>query len=211
VDTADQGKPIQGATAGGGATRRWVTLARLMRPQGRHGELLADILTDFPESFASRKRLFLEPPAGTPQGQIREAALEAHWLHKGRVVLKFAGIDSISAADELRGYSVVIPREERMPLAEDAVYVSDLTGAHVFNLRDGQAEDVGEITDVLPEGVGPAMLVVRTTPSGEVLIPFVKAYLKRVDLTQQRVEMDLPEGLVSIDAPLTEEERRSMR
>ena len=98
-----------------------------------------------------------------------------------------------------------------MPLAEDAVYVSDLTGAHVFNLRDGQAEDVGEITDVLPEGVGPAMLVVRTTPSGEVLIPFVKAYLKRVDLTQQRVEMDLPEGLVSIDAPLTEEERRSMR
>jgi 16S rRNA processing protein RimM len=115
------------------------------------------------------------------------------------VVLKFAGVDSISAADELRGFSVVIPREERMPLSADAVYVSDLIGAHVFDLHDGDAEDAGEITDVLPEGVGPAMLVGRTQSSGEVLIPFVKAYLKRVDLTLGRVEMELPAGLVFIN------------
>jgi 16S rRNA processing protein RimM len=211
VDTAaPRTAAAHGTAARSGTTPPWVTLARLVRPQGRRGELLADILTDFPESFASRKRLFLEPPAGTSQGQMREAVLEAHWLHKGRVVLKFAGIDSISAADELRGFSVVIAREERMPLAPDTVYVSDLAGAHVFDLRNGEAEDVGEIMDVLPEGIGPAMLVVRTPSSSELLIPFVKAYLKRVDLPLRRVEMELPEGLVSIDAPLTEEERRRM-
>ena len=192
--TAGQGSTIRGRT-----TPDWVMLARVVRPQGRRGEVLADILTDFPESFASRKQLFLEPPAGASERQTREAVVEAHWLHKGRVVLKFAGVDSISAADELRGFSVVIPGEERMPLAADAVYVSDLIGAHVFDLRDGKAEDAGEITDVLPEGVGPAMLVVRTPSSGEVLIPFVKAYLKRVDLTLGRVEMELPAGLVLIN------------
>ena len=151
-------------------------------------ELLAEILTDFPESLASRKQLFLERPGGPSPGAIREATLEAHWLHKGRIVLKFAGVDSISSAEQLRGFSVVLPREQRMPLTGDAVYVSDLVGAHVFDLRSGQAEDAGEITDVLPEGVGPAMLVVHTPSSDEVLIPFVKAYLKKVDLARRRVD-----------------------
>jgi 16S rRNA processing protein RimM len=191
VATADQNAKAPG----------WVVLARVVRPQGRQGELLAEILTDFPESFASRKQLFLEPPAGPSPGQIREATLETHWLHKGRVVLKFAGVDSISAAEQLRGFSVVLPRDQRIPLTGDAVYVSDLVGAHVFDLRNGQAEDAGEITDILPEGVGPAMLVVQTQSSGEVLIPFVKAYLKRVDLLAGRVEMELPEGLLTLQGP----------
>jgi 16S rRNA processing protein RimM len=188
----------------------WVILARVVRPQGRRGELLADLLTDFPDRFAGRKELFLAPPDAA-QEQIREAALVAHWLHKGRVVLKFAGVDSISDAERLRGFSVLIPREQRIPLEDDALYVSDLLGAHVFDLRGGREEDVGEIADLLPEGVGPAILVVRGRSSAEVLIPFVKAYLKKIDLPAGRVEMELPEGLLSIDAPLTDEERQHMQ
>ena len=42
----------------------WVLLARIVRPQGRRGEVLADIFTDFPEHFTERKRLFLRPPRG---------------------------------------------------------------------------------------------------------------------------------------------------
>ena len=70
----------------------WVLLARIVRPQGRHGEVLADIFTDFPEHFAQRKGLFLRPPAGSQAG-LREAKVEAQWLHKGRVVLKFSQVD----------------------------------------------------------------------------------------------------------------------
>src|SRR5450755_2580340 len=99
-----------------------VLLARLIRPQGRHGEILADILTDFPERFADRKRLCLTKSLGKSAGPPREVALERHWLHKGRVVLKFAGIDSINDAELLRGMDVSIPREERATLADDAVY-----------------------------------------------------------------------------------------
>src|SRR5579863_2941044 len=88
-----------------GEIRNWVWLARLRRPQGRKGEVFADILTDFPEKFAERRQLWLlrESSPGTP---VREVELAAHWLHKGGVVLHFSGVDSISAAETLNGLIV---------------------------------------------------------------------------------------------------------
>jgi 16S rRNA processing protein RimM len=187
----------------------WVLLARIVRPQGRRGEVLADIFTDFPEHFTERKRLFLRPAQGTGADAMRETRVESHWLHKGRVVLKFAQVDSIADAENLRGFEVVIPREERMPLEGDAVYVSDLLGVRVIDISRGGAEDAGEITDVEPEAAGPAMLVVRTPAGDELLIPFVRAYLRKIDLQTKRMEMELPLGLLAMQAPLTEQERLS--
>ena len=179
----------------------WVLLAHIVRPQGRHGEVLADIFTDFPEHFAQRKRLFLRPPAKSQAEAMREIKVVSHWLHKGRVVLKFAQVDSMAEAENLRGFDVVIPREERMPLSGDAVYVSDLLGVRVIDVSRGGFTDAGEITDVEPEGPGPAMLVIRTLAGEELLIPFVRAYLRKVDIEGKRLEMDLPEGLLAAQAP----------
>jgi 16S rRNA processing protein RimM len=186
----------------------WVLLARIVRPQGRRGEVLADIFTDFPEHLADRKRLFLRPPSGAKLDAMREARVEFNWMHKGRVVLKFAQVDSIADAENLRGFEVVVPSEERMPLDGDAVYVSDLLGVKVIDVSNGGAEDAGEITDVEPEAAGPAMLVIRTAAGDEVLIPFVRAYLRKIDLGAKRMEMELPVGLLSMQAPLTEQERQ---
>lgn len=188
----------------------WVVLARVVRPQGRRGELLAEVLTDFPDSFAQRKQLFLRSKSGEAGAGVRPVALETFWHHKGRVVLKFAGIDSISDAEPFRGFEVVVPFSERMPLADDAVYVSDLVGTRVMDVSRVPAEDVGEIVDVIPEGIGPAMLVLNTGAREAALVPFVKAYLHRIDLPAKRIEMLLPEGLLAIDAPLTDEEAQRM-
>ena len=179
----------------------WVLLAHIVRPQGRHGEVLADIFTDFPEHFAQRKRLFLRPPAKSQADAMQEVRVASHWLHKGRVVLKFAQVDSMAEAENLRGFDLVIPREERMPLSGDAVYVSDLLGVRVIDVSRGGCVDAGEITDVEPEGPGPAMLVVRTLAGDELLIPFVRAYLRKMDIEGKRLEMDLPEGLLAVQAP----------
>jgi 16S rRNA processing protein RimM len=183
----------------------WVLLARIVRPQGRRGEVLADIFTDFPEHFAQRKQLFLRSP--TAPGTMREARVESHWLHKDRVVLKFFQVDSITDAETLRGFEVVIPPQERMPLNDDAVYISDLLGVRVIDVSRGGAENAGEITDVEPEGAGPAMLVIRTPAGDELLIPFVRAYLRKIDLAGKRIEMELPLGLLAMQAPLTDQER----
>ena len=183
----------------------WVLLARIVRPQGRHGEVLADIFTDFPEHFAQRKRLFLRPPAKGQTDAMREVKVLSHWLHKGRVVLKFASVDSMTEAEKLRGFDLVIPREERMPLSDDAVYVSDLLGVRVIDVSRGGFIDAGEITEVEPEGPGPAMLVVRSPAGDEILIPFVRAYLRKMDLAGKRLEMDLPEGLLAVQTPSQDE------
>lgn len=83
----------------------YLTIARIIRPQGRKGEVAAEILTDFPERFGLLSRVFLETPGQAPQ----PVTVESGWLHKGRVVLKFSGIDSIDSASRLRGLQVFVP------------------------------------------------------------------------------------------------------
>ena len=176
----------------------WVLVAHLVRPQGRNGELLADILTDFPERFAERRHLTLLSPDGKP----RPIELERHWLHKGRIVLKFSGIDSISDAESLRGFEVAIPRDQRAPLEEDSAYIDDLIGCHIIDVGSTRAGDIGPISAVDCETTNTPLLIIRAADNQEDLqIPFAKAYLKKIDLKEKRIEMSLPEGLLNINAP----------
>ena len=188
-------------------TESWVWLARIRRPQGRKGEVFADILTDFPEKFEERKRLWLvaeaaesASPRPTAKQIPREVELIAHWLHKGGVVLHFAGVDSISAAETLAGLIVAIPLAERAPLAEDEVYVGDLIGCTLVDVAGETAVLVGQIEDV-DRTSGPVALLVVRGATGEVLIPFAKSYLRKLDLAGKRVEMALPEGLAELNVP----------
>ncbi len=182
----------------------WAILARLVRPQGRVGEVLADILTDFPERFAARKRLFLLSSEDSPE-PVREVTLERHWLHKGSVALKFAGVDSISDAEALRGLLVAVPAAERAELTDGSVYIGDLIGCEVFDLN--AARSVGVVADVDREA---GLLEVKTPNGEEALVPFAKAYLVRMDIAGKHIEMRLPEGLLDINGPMTDEERREM-
>ncbi len=204
-------QPSAQGRAGSPASARppWVLIARLVRPHGRRGELIAEILTDFPERFHERTRLFLIPPERI-DSRAREIELENFWFLRSRIVLKFAGIDSINEAEGLRGFAVAIPATERATLDAGSVYVNDLIGCRVIDLnRDGS--DVGEIVEVDRESSSAELLVVRRRDrreGGELLIPFVAAYVIRVDAVNRLVEMRLPEGLLEINAPMTEEEKR---
>jgi 16S rRNA processing protein RimM len=179
----------------------WVIVAKIVRPQGRHGEVLADLLTDFPERFGQRKRLFLIAPKSSP----REIDLERHWLHQGRVVFKLAGVDSINDAELLRGLEVAIPRAERAPLEEGAVYIDDLISCELIDSRSGNS--VGRISDV-DRGASATPLLVVATSAGEVLVPFVKAYRPEIDLAAKRITMELPEGLLELNAAEGKEKKR---
>ncbi|HEY2400019.1 MAG TPA: ribosome maturation factor RimM [Steroidobacteraceae bacterium] len=183
----------------------WAIVARLVRSQGRHGEILADLLTDFPERFVERTRLYLVA-SETSQTPVREVTLERHWLHKGRVVLKFSGVDSINDAEALRDLLVAITASERAPLPDDAVYVSDLIGCEIVDVAS-ESMPVGRIAEVDREA---GRLIVQSARGEEILIPFAKEYLVDVDIAGKRIEMRLPGGLLDINAPITEEERRAL-
>jgi 16S rRNA processing protein RimM len=187
-------------------TQQWVWLARIRRPQGRKGEVFADILTDFPEKFADRRHLWLIPDPDSPRQKAsqaqREVELQAHWLHKGGIVLHFAHTNSISDAETLSGLIVAIPLEQRATLSEDEVYIADLIGCTLFDVAAPTPVEIGRIEEV-DRTAGPVALLV-VLPSGsqeEILIPFAKGYLRRIDLVARRVEMALPEGLVELNSP----------
>jgi 16S rRNA processing protein RimM len=184
------------------AEQSWVWLARIRKAQGRKGEVLAEILTDFPEKFSERKRVWLLSAAGLAGEAAREVALDSHWLNKsqaGGIVLHFAGVDSINEAEKLRGLVVAIPMAERVPLGEDEVYVGDLIGCALVDVASKPAWHVGVIEDVDREAGLVALLVIKgAAGEEEILVPFAKAYLRRIDLDNKIVEMALPEGLVEV-------------
>lgn len=195
--------PVPGDSPPTPPASQWTWLARIRRPQGRKGEVFADILTDFPEKFADRRRLWLVPEnAAARSAEPREVSLANHWLHKGGIILHFSGVESISDAETLAGLIVAIPRAQRVPLPEDETYIGDLIGCLLVDVAAAEPVVVGEIEDV-DRTAGPvALLVVRSRPSsGEVLVPFAKSYLRKIDLPAKRVEMSLPEGLTGINMP----------
>lgn len=177
------------------ANTEWVWLARIRRPQGRKGEVLCEILTDFPEKFAERKHLVLLKADG--ETAARSVDLANHWLHKGAVVLHFAGVDSITQAEELAGLIVAVPRAERATLAEDEVHIADLIGCELIDVAPEPAAPMGRIQNV-DRSAGPVPLLIVQGAKGEILVPFAKSYLRKIDLENRRVEMALPEGLADL-------------
>src|SRR5581483_2730632 len=154
------------------AQNDFITIARVQKTQGRIGEVFAELFTDFPELFEQRHKLFVLPE----KGERRELELEDHWFHKGGVVLKFQGIETIDDAENLLRGEVQIPQQDRAPLEEGATYVSDLVGCELFEMTGSQARKVGVVADVdFSAGEAP-LLVVKG--DREYLIPYVESFLK---------------------------------
>jgi len=183
-------------------SNEFVTLARVVKTQGRRGEVAVDLHSDIPDRLHQGLRLF----ALAEDGRRRELKIEDAWPHKEFVVLKFESVDSISDAELLVGSELQAPRSERAPLEPGTAYVSDLAGCALF---DGQRE-VGVVSDVR-FGAGEAPLLVVGSGKSELEIPFAQEFLVRVDLEAKRIEMSLPEGLLDVNAPLTDEEKREQQ
>jgi len=169
------------------------------KTQGRRGEVAVELHSDVPDRFRIGLRLF----ALAPDGKRRELQIEEFWPHKGDLVLKFAGIDSISDAETLVGCELQVPKSERARLEQGWNYVSDLMGCAIFD----SDRELGKIEDV-QFGAGEAPLLIVAVGSKRCEIPYAEAYLKRVDLERKRIQMQLPEGMLDLDAPLTAEEKQ---
>jgi 16S rRNA processing protein RimM len=170
----------------------------VVKTQGRRGEVAVELHTDVPDRFRQGMRLW----ALGKDGQRREVQVEDLWPHKGLLVLKFAGVESISDAEPLIGAELQVPRSERAALEPGWTYLSDLIGCAVF---DGDRE-IGPLADVR-FGAGEAPLLVVRSGQTEYEIPFAEAYLAQVDLKQRQIRMRLPEGLLDVNAPVKKEEK----
>lgn len=168
----------------------FVIVARAVKTKGLKGELVAELLTDFPERFNQIDQFF----AMSPQGERIAVKLERFSFHKDRVVLKLAGYESLESAGTLVGYEFVVPESERVELAEDEFYDWELEGCRVETVT-GQL--VGSVTGVLRTGAA-NLLVVKGENRPDVLIPMVGAILTRIDKDGRLISIDPPEGLLEL-------------
>jgi 16S rRNA processing protein RimM len=167
-----------------------VAVARAVKPRGLKGELLADLLTDFPDRFADVSNLI----AITPDGQQRLVKLEGFWHHQDRVVLKFEGYDTIETASTLVGCDFAVPEANRVELPAGHFYDWELTG---FTVETVTGELVGKVHNVMRIGGSTDMLVVRKDEH-EHLIPMVQSIVLDVNSNQKRIRIDPPEGLLEL-------------
>lgn len=171
----------------------FVTIARVVKTQGRKGEIGAELTTDFPQRFAALSRVFLWRPPAAPQS----FALRHHWFHKGLVILALAGVEDMTAAEAWLGAEVQVPAVERVPAPAGSYFVSDLIGCEVFAGED-EASSLGRLHGIAPVAGAADLLEVRDTEGREVLIPFAVEYLVRVDLAARRIRLRLPPGLLDL-------------
>jgi len=167
-----------------------IIIARAVRTRGLKGELLADLLTDFPERFEAIEQLV----AVSPEGKRAIVELEDYWFQNDRVVLKLSGYDGVDAAKEFVGYEFCVPETERVELPEDEYYDFELEGCSVTELS---GNSIGRVQSVLKTG-GVAILTVVDDNDKEVLIPLAESIVVSVDIPSKTIVVDPPEGLFEL-------------
>ena len=164
-----------------------VVIAKLVKTRGLRGEIVADVLTDFPERFDNLKRVF----AVKPNGETFELEIEKFWFQKGRIVFKFAGFDSIETAETLRDCEISVAEDEAVELETDEFYDWQLQHCAVETI---EGMKLGKVKEVLRTG-GTEILVVAGETK-EYLIPFAEKICPEVDVENKLIKVDAPEGLL---------------
>src|SRR5256885_16947798 len=119
-----------------------IVVAHIAKVRGIRGEVVADLLTDFPDRFAGLTSLI----AISPDATRRSLQIEEQWFHGERLVLKFAGFDRIEAAKELIGCDLAVPAHERVELPQDSFYEWGLIGCRAETMSGGVLGHVIKIT-----------------------------------------------------------------
>ncbi len=165
-----------------------LTVARIVKTQGRRGEVAAQVLTDFPERLQARTEVWLWDGSGEP----RRIGVQRIWPHKSFLVFHFAGYESIAQAQELVGLEVQIPRQEAAELEAGTFFEYELAGCRVVDQTTGA--ELGRVRELMPTG-GTPLLAVDTPDGKELLIPFAEEICRRIAPAEQCIEVVLPEGL----------------
>jgi 16S rRNA processing protein RimM len=167
-----------------------VAVGRVLRPHGVRGEVVVEKLSDVPGRFKKGSRL-----TGVREGEPpRQLTVAAGRPHKSGAVVRFEGCEDRDRAEELRGLDLEVPRAEVPKAPRGTYYQFELLGCSCRN----RGEELGRVVEVVEDGGG-VMLIVEGLVEGErrrVPVPFVKAFLRKVDVAAGRIDLALPPGLL---------------
>ena len=171
--------------------RDWLIVGRAGKPHGVHGDLLVEIITDFPDRLTDGVRF------GVGRESHPDDFFEVHRarIHKGRWLLSIRGIRERETVDQWRGKFLFLPEQALEDLPEGYYYEHHLTD---LECRSPSGESLGRVTGLDP-GEGQTRLVIDTG-DGEALVPYVPEIVREVDLDGGFIIIDAPPGLLDDDA-----------
>lgn len=166
-----------------------VLIARAVKTHGLKGEVVAELLTDFPERFEDLDEVVIV----SPSGEQETGTLEDFWFQRDRVVLKVSGYDDVDAAKQLIGHEFAVPESDRVQLEDDEFYDWELEGCTV---KVGD-ESIGQVRSVMKTG-GAEILVVSDESGNEKLVPLAASIVVAIDPAAKTILVDPPEGLLDL-------------
>lgn len=172
----------------------YVKLARITRPRGNKGEIAAENLSDGLRHFTVGGRV----QAVFPDRTLLELTIVRAWEHKGRLILKFEGFDTISDADRLRFAELRVRKDALEPLREGEYLVDDLIGCRMVD--QDSSRELGTVADVFEPPGGVLLFSVEDSDGKELLVPFAKEICREVDIASKRIAVSLPAGMEDLKA-----------
>ncbi len=167
-----------------------IKVGKIVGTHGYKGIVKVQLLTDFPERFKNLQKVKL-----CMGKNILELAIESCTAHKGQLLIKFQGIESIEEADKYRNAFLNVYTEELYPLPDGSYYHFQLIGMKVEDLEKGY---LGHLTEILETGAND-VYVIQSEVYGEILIPVIKEVIREVDVTNKRMQIKLLPGLLGED------------
>ena len=161
---------------------QFIVVGQVVAPWGIKGEVKVEVMTDFPDRFSPQEKVHID---GCPM------TIETSRWHRGRAILKLASVDSVEAAQELRGRFLEIPQSKVHHLPNDLCYQFQLIGLEVWTT---EGELLGRIDHILPTGSNDVYVV--PYGNGELLIPAIEDVVKAVELKNGRIVIEVIKGLL---------------
>ena len=163
----------------------FLVIGKLRRPFGVHGELVMEVITDFPERIRKGVDVFL----GEDHIPVQ---IQSQRKHTEGLIISFKGYSTPESTAVLRNMWVYVRADDRPKLPEGNYYQHQLLGLQVYTL-EGQL--LGELIEILETGANDVYLV-RPENGSEILIPANPEFVKNIDLEKNRIDIALIPGIV---------------
>lgn len=162
-----------------------ISIGIIQKPHGIRGEVKVFPKTDFiEERFKKGTNIILDL-----NGKRSAQVIETVRMHKGSVLVKFKGLDSLNDVEFYHKGELFIEREQMHDLPEDEFYFVDLVDCEAFN----EGEKVGIVTEVIETPAHPVLRI--KSQERDILVPFVERFIGDVDIENKRIDLNWMEGL----------------
>jgi 16S rRNA processing protein RimM len=152
----------------------WLRAGRVGKPHGLDGSF-----------YVTEPKAQLLDAGRTLKLDGQEVLVASRKGTDSRPIIRLKGVEDRGAADGLRGAQLLASRADAPPLDDDEWWEDDLEGCRVT----AQGQVVGSVRRLVALPSCEALEVERT--AGDLLVPLVTGAVRRVDLEQREIEVDL--------------------